>query len=117
MVSMQSFLYWQECKSRRQGSSANRAAVFLVSVSFYTLLLAFSFNISLPASPMLFVEGCVLSIEFSREIKHSILIQYQLVVLGAGIVIMNAMTCRVFCILRLSSIDESNFLSDRKSVV
>lgn len=63
------------------------------------------------ASPMLFVEGCILSIEFSRAIEHSVLIQYQIVVLGTGIVIMNAMTCRVFCLLRLSSVDESDFLS------
>ena len=82
-----------------------------MSFPFHTLSLAILLNTSLMASPMLFVEGCILSIEFSRTVQHPVLIQYQIVVLGTGTVIMNAMACRVFCLLRLSSVDESDFLS------
>ena len=49
---------------------------------------------------MVFIEGCILSIEFSDVLESSIAYQYQTAVLGAGLVLLNAMACRVFRLLR-----------------
>ena len=49
---------------------------------------------------MVFIEGWILSIEFSDVLESSIAYQYQTAVLGAGLVLLNAMACRVFRLLR-----------------
>ena len=49
---------------------------------------------------MVFIEGWILSIEFSDVLDSSIAYQYQTAVLGAGLVLLNAMACRVFRLLR-----------------
>ena len=55
------------------------------------------------ASPMILVEGFVMFVEFSPAFEPVVAYQYQSVAITGALVILNAMACRVFRLLRLES--------------
>ncbi|KAK7685233.1 hypothetical protein QCA50_011596 [Cerrena zonata] len=65
--------------------------------------------------PMAGIFSCMLVIEFSNSLKSSILVQYRAVVLLEGGVFLNAMSCRVFRLLRREGLPDDSGLSLRLS--
>ena len=52
---------------------------------------------------MVLVEGFVMFVEFSPTFEPLVANQYQSVAITGGLVILNAMACRVFRLLRLEN--------------
>lgn len=52
---------------------------------------------------MVLVEGLVMFVEFSHTFEPVVAYQYQSVAIASALVILNAMACRVFRLLRLES--------------
>ena len=52
---------------------------------------------------MLFIEGWLMAMEFVIPLEHFVRLQYQAIVLTAGLVLLNTMACRVFRVLRLDT--------------
>ena len=67
-------------------------------------------------SPMLCVHACVLWLETSPDIEHSIPYQYQGVAIMAGLIVMNSLACRVFRLLRQLKTHDGQFTPPRDVV-
>ena len=104
MGSHEDLLYCKKCNACSEGSVAHWAAIFLVRPLYLHQVLSFS----LVSSPMLFIGGFIIAIEYMPGVETSVLIQYQTIILIAGLVFVNTLTCRVFRLLRELKLQETS---------
>ena len=60
------------------------------------------------SSPVILLGACSLIIDFWQDPKSLVVYQYQTLICGAFLILMNCMTCRVFRIVRLLRAEEAS---------
>ena len=94
---MHYFLHWNTNQYHIKSPSKNGTTVLCVSTSTSITPQRGDYIFD---SPMVLVEGFVMFTEFSSFFEPLVAFQYQAVAIMCGLVIQNAMTCRVFRLLR-----------------